>query len=156
MKLSNNLTLSEVIKSNTADRLGIDNAPCDCALDNLKYLAEEIFQPLRDFAGSPIYINSGYRSQLLNKAIGGSKTSHHMKGMALDIDNDGKNDDFVNVDIFNYIKDYLPFTQLIWEFGDDESPAWVHVAIERGRGKEKQILKAVKENGITKYRAMSF
>lgn len=156
MRISKNLTLNEVVKSNTAERLGIDNEPCACALDNLKYLAAKVFQPLRDFAGSPIYINSGYRSQLLNKAIGGSKTSHHMKGMALDLDNDGKNDDFINVDIFNYIKNYLPFTQLIWEFGDDVSPAWVHVAIKRGEETKKQILKAVKEEGKTKYSAMTF
>jgi len=155
-KLSNNLSLKEVLKSNTAERLNIDNSPTLSHLKNLKYLAEEVFQPLRDFAGSAIHVNSGYRGPELNTAIGGSKSSHHMIGCALDLDNDNKNSEFTNVDIFNYIKDYLPFTQLIWEFGDDKSPAWVHVAIQRGRENEKSIKKAMKVNGKTIYKLMTF
>lgn len=152
MKISNHLSLREVIKSNTAERLGIDNTPTEEHLENLKYLAELIFEPLREFAGSPIYVNSGYRGPKLNTAIGGSKRSHHMRGCALDVDNDYKNNKFTNLDIFYYIKDNLPFTQLIWEFGTDKSPAWVHFAVERGREDEKQVLIAYKKDGKSKYK----
>lgn len=152
MKLSTNLSLAECIKSNTAERRGIDNTPTNEHCTNLKYVAEKVFQPLRDHAGSAIYISSGYRSPDLNTAIGGSKTSHHCRGCALDLDNDNKNTKFTNVDIFHYIKDNLPFTQLIWEFGTDDSPAWVHVAIEKGREDEKKILIAYRKDGKSKYK----
>lgn len=152
MKLSKNLWLSEVIKSNTAARKGIDNMPTDEHLENLKYLAEKVFQPLREHAGCPIYINSGYRSKELNKAVGGSKSSFHCHGCAIDIDNDNKNTSFDNKQIFEYIKNNLDFTELIYEFGDDNKPDWVHVAIKKGREKEKKIIRAYRINGKTKYK----
>lgn len=139
MKISKNLSLREVTKSNTAIRHAIDNTPTEQHLINLRYLAEKVFQPLRDHAGSAIYINSGYRSEALNKKVNGSKTSHHCHGMAIDIDQDDKNHKFTNVDVFYYIKDNLPFTQLIWEAGDETSPAWVHVALQKGREDRKKI-----------------
>ena len=151
MKLSKNLWLSEVTKSNTAKRLGIKNNPTKQHLENLKNLAEKVFQPMRDEANSPIYVSSGYRSKKLNKAVGGSKRSHHCFGCALDLDNDNKNDEFTNTHIFNYIRDNLEFTQLIWEFGDDEKPAWVHVSLVPGRENEKTVLKAVSVKSKTKY-----
>ena len=150
MKLSNNLRLNEVLKSNTATRRGIDNTPTDEHLSNLYKLAKNIFQPLRDGLGVPLGISSGYRSEALNNAIGGSKNSQHSKGQALDIDADiyGNVNNFA---IFECIKENLDFDQLIWEFGDDENPDWVHVSYKSHEENRGQILKAIKLNGKTKY-----
>jgi len=137
MKLSENLSLDEVIKSNTAIRRGIDNTPSEEHLENLKYVAEKVFQPIREHFGVPIYISSGYRSPELNEAIGGSPRSFHSHGMALDLDQDGRNKGVSNADVFYFIKDNLPFTELIWEFGDENNPNWVHVALAKGRENEK-------------------
>tara|TARA_S200002703_G_scaffold136351_1_gene125645 strand:- start:1006 stop:1479 length:474 start_codon:yes stop_codon:yes gene_type:complete len=152
MKLSNNLTLVEATKSNTAIRRGIDNTPTDAHIENLKYLAQKVFQPLRENFGSAIYVSSGYRSKELNEAIGGSQRSFHSHGMALDLDQDGKSYAVSNADIFYYIKDNLPFSELIWEFGDEDKPDWVHVAIAKGREDEKNTKIAYRENGKTKYK----
>lgn len=141
MKLSKNLSLQEVTKSNTATRLGIDNTPSEQAINNLKAVAEHVFQPLRDRFGVPIGISSGYRSPELNKAIKGSRTSQHMVGEALDIDADIYGG-LSNKDIFDYIKDNLTFDQMIWEFGDDESPAWVHVSYKQNDTNRGRILRA--------------
>ena len=132
MKLSNNLSLSEVTKSNTAIRRGIDNTPTDLHIINLKYLAEKVFQPIREHFGSAIYVSSGYRSKELNEAIGGSKTSFHSHGMALDLDMDGRSNKITNADIFNYIKDNLPYSELIWEFGTEDNPNWSSARISHG------------------------
>ena len=152
MKLSNNLSLAEVIKSNTAIRRGIDNTPTDLHIANLRYLAENVFQPIREHFGSAIYVSSGYRSKALNEAIGGSQRSFHSHGMALDLDQDGRSNSVTNTDIFYYIKDNLPFSELIWEFGDENKPDWVHVAIAKGRENEKNAKIAYRENGKTKYK----
>jgi len=152
MKLSKNLSLSEVIYSQTALRRDIDNTPTEEHIKNLKYIAEQIFQPIREHFGVPIYISSGYRSKALNEAIGGSPTSFHSHGMALDLDQDGRNKGVINADVFYYIKNNLPFTELIWEFGDENNPDWVHVALARGRENEKTIKIAHKVNGKTKYK----
>lgn len=152
MKLSKNLSLSEVTKSNTAMRRGIDNSPTEAHIENLKYVAEKVFQPIRDHFGVPIYISSGYRSQALNEAIGGSPRSFHSHGMALDLDQDGRNRGVSNADVFFYIKECLPFTELIWEFGDENNPNWVHVAIAEGREDEKKIKIAEKINNKTQYK----
>jgi len=152
MKLSKNLSLNEVTKSNTAERRGIDNSPTEAHIKNLKYIAEEVFQPLRDNFGVPIYISSGYRSPALNEAIGGSPRSFHSHGMALDLDQDNRNKGVSNCDVFYYIKDNLQFTELIWEFGDEYEPNWVHVAIAPGREDEKKIKIAEKINGKTQYK----
>jgi len=149
MQLSQHLTLKEAIKSDTAVRLGISNLPNNEQLENLKTVATEVFQKVRDYFGVPIKISSGFRSEALNKAIKGSKTSDHMKGSALDIDVDG----FTYIDnkaIFNYVKDNLEFKQLIWEFGDDNNPDWVHISYVKGQNK-KEILRAVRKGGKTLY-----
>ena len=153
MKLSKNLSLNEVIKSNTATRKGIDNSPNNDHLESLEDIAKDIFQPLRDDLGV-IYVSSGYRSDALNKAIGGSRKSQHSKGEALDLDNDNKNKAATNTEIFNYIKDNLDFDQLIWEFGTDEKPDWVHVSYTTKRPNRNQILKAYRQSGKTKYKSM--
>ena len=153
MKLSKNLSLSEVVKSNNAIRKGIDNSPNNDHLESLEDIAKDIFQPLRDDLGV-IYVSSGYRSDALNKAIGGSRKSQHSKGEALDLDNDNKNGAASNTEIFNYIKDNLDFDQLIWEFGTDEKPDWVHVSYTTKRPNRNQILKAYRQSGKTKYKSM--
>ena len=152
MKLSKNLWLSEVTKSNTAIRRGIDNTPTELHIANLRYLAEKVFQPIREHFGRPIFVSSGYRSKALNEAIGGSQNSFHSHGMALDLDMDGKAQNISNADIFNFIKDNLPYTELIWEFGTTDKPDWVHVAIAKGREQEKNTKIAYREDSKTKYR----
>ncbi len=146
MKLSKNLSLAEVVKSTTAKRLGINNIPDDeWVIENLKATAKHVFQPLRDAFGCPIYVSSGYRSPELNVAIGGAKRSQHMEGRALDLDADvyGR---CTNAQIFHYIKDNMEFDQIVWEFGDEDNPDWVHVSyvydgVNRGR-----CLKALRDD----------
>jgi hypothetical protein len=150
MNLSKNLTLSEVTKSNVAKNHGINNEPNAEQLENLKTIANEVFQKIRDHFGVPIKISSGFRYEALNKKVKGSKTSDHMKGCALDIDMDGFSSTITNRDVFNYIKDNLEFRQLIWEFGNYDNPDWVHVSYVKGDNK-KQILRAAKRGKNTIY-----
>ena len=145
MILSENLSVAEFSASNTAKRKGIDNTPKDAHLEAAKELAKHIFQPLREHFAKPIWLSSGYRSEALNKAIGGSKTSQHCKGEAMDIDMDGKGGP-TNAEIFNYIKENLNFDQLIWEFGTKTSPDWVHVSYKKGGPQRGQILRAVRNS----------
>jgi len=152
MKLSKNLSLSECTKSQTAKRLGIKNEPDEQVIKNLRSVAENIFQPCRDHFDCPIYVSSGYRSPKLNAAIRGSKTSQHMSGQALDLDADVFKG-ITNADIFNYIKDNLEFDQLIWEFGTDDSPDWVHVSYNPYGDNRNRALKSVKlQDGGTAYK----
>jgi len=148
MKISDHISMKEALRSNTAQRLGIDNMPDNETLVTMQVTAQHIFEPLRNHFNEPIYISSFYRSPELNKAIGGSAKSQHCKGEAIDIDDVYSKAS--NADFFNYIKDKLEFDQLIWEFGDDENPAWVHVSYNLGKNRMR-ILKAIKENGRTKY-----
>lgn len=150
MKLSKYVSLAEVTRSDTAKRKGIDNSPTEEHLENLKVICEEVFDKVREYFGVPIFISSGYRSAALNKAIGGSATSDHNNGRALDLDQDGHGNGVTNMDVFNYIKSNLEFDQLIYEFGTDKNPDWVHVGYRKGANR-KQILKAVREGGKTKY-----
>jgi uncharacterized protein YcbK (DUF882 family) len=136
MKISKNLTLVELIRSQTAIRKGIDNNPSEQVISNLKLVATKVFEPLREGLGQPIRISSGYRSPSLNRAIGGAKNSQHTTGEALDLQGIGT---LKNSQIFNYIKKNLEFDQLIWEFGTDKEPAWVHVSYKK-TGNRKQIL----------------
>jgi hypothetical protein len=149
MQISKHLSLAEVSRSETAKRKGINNTPSGEHLENFKKLAENIFEPIREHFGVPIHISSGYRSKELNAAIGGSSSSQHCQGEAIDIDMDGTS--ITNAQIFNYIKDNLNFDQMIWEFGNDSNPDWVHVSYESTGKQRKQILKAVKSGGKTSY-----
>jgi hypothetical protein len=149
MQLSKNLSLAEVTRSETAKRRGVSNMPTEAHIANFKLLAEKVFQPIREHFGVPIHISSGYRSAALNKAIGGAASSQHCSGEAIDIDMDGTS--VTNAAIFNYIKENLEFDQLIWEFGTDNNPDWVHVSYESTGKQRKQMLKAVKAGGATKY-----
>lgn len=150
MKLSKYVSLAEVIKSDTATKRGIDNSPTAEHLENLKVICTEVFDKVREHFGKPLFISSGYRSAALNKAIGGSATSDHNNGRALDLDQDFRGNGITNRQVFDYIKDNLEFDQLIWEFGSNDNPDWVHVGYRKGANR-KQILKAVKEGGKTKY-----
>jgi hypothetical protein len=118
-------------------------------LENFKKLAENIFQPIREHFGKPIHISSGYRSKALNTAVGGSLSSQHCTGEAIDIDMDGT--EITNAQIFHFIKDNLNFDQLIAEFPVNSNPAWVHVSYESTGKQRKQILVAKKVGGATKY-----
>ena len=149
MQISKHLSLAEVSRSETAKRKGINNTPSGEHLENFKKLAENIFEPIREHFGVPIHISSGYRSKELNAAVGGSASSQHCQGEAIDIDMDGTS--ITNAEIFNYIKDNLDFDQMIWEFGNDSNPDWVHVSYESTGKQRKQILKAIKANGKTSY-----
>ncbi len=151
MNLSKNLTLAEVTKSTTAKRLGIDNTPDEWTTENLRQVAINVFQPLRSAFGTPIYVSSGYRSAELNTAIGGSRRSQHVEGRALDLDADVYGG-CTNSQIFNWIKENLEFDQLIWEFGDDDNPDWVHVSYVYDGINRKRCLRACRDdNGKTYY-----
>ena len=155
MKLSENLTLAECTKSNTARRKGIDNTPDDpWIIENLKKIAEHVFQPCRDHFGVPIYVSSGYRCPELNRAIGGSKRSQHMEGRALDLDADVFGG-CTNSEIFNWIRENVEFDQMVWEFGDSSNPDWVHVSYVRDGVNRKRCLKACRDDeGKTYYEVM--
>jgi hypothetical protein len=151
MKLSEHLDLSEVTRSDSAKRKGISNEPTPEHLENFKKLAENIFEPIRKHFGVPIYLSSGYRSKALNAAIGGSATSQHCTGEAIDIDMDGSANGVTNKMVFDYIKANLNFDQLIFEFGTKDAPDWVHVSYESTGKQRKQVLRAVKAGGKTSY-----
>jgi len=149
-QLSKYTTLQEVIKSNQASVLQIPNIPNTEQVANLKLVCTEIFDKVREHFGKPIGISSGFRSVELNQRIGGSKSSQHMEGKALDIDGDLLGG-VSNKEIFDYIKNNCIFDQLIWEFGTENNPDWVHVSYNKGVNR-KQILRAIKSGGKTIYR----
>jgi hypothetical protein len=151
MKLSEHLDLAEVTRSDSAKRKGISNMPTPEHIENFKKLAENIFEPIRKHFGVPIMISSGYRSKALNTAIGGSLTSQHCSGEAIDIDMDGTANGVTNKMVFEFIKANLNFDQLIWEFGTKDAPDWVHVSFETSGKQRKQILRAIKSGGKTAY-----
>jgi zinc D-Ala-D-Ala carboxypeptidase len=142
MNLSKHVTLAEFENSPTATTHGINNKMSESQIASAKLLCENVFEPLRLYLNIPIKISSGFRSAQLNKMIKGSLTSQHTKGEAMDIKIDAKG--------FYFIKDKLDFDQLIWEFGNDEQPSWVHVSYKKS-GNRKQVLKATKRNGKTIY-----
>jgi len=150
MKISSHVSYREATYSQTAIRNDIDNEPNVDQLENIKILCDRLFEPLRNWVGGAIKINSLFRSEELNQRIGGSKSSQHLSnnGSAMDIDDTYGHK--TNSEMFYYIKENLEFDQMIWEFGDDENPNWVHVSYKR-EGNRGQILKAVKIDGRTKY-----
>ena len=157
MRISKNFTLAELTKSNTATRIGISNTPDKEGIHKLRLLATELLQPLRNAVG-PLRVTSGYRSESLNEAIGGSNKSQHTKCEAVDLQfvKRGRMD---NMRIFNAIVTLgLDFDQLILEFGgatadkDSNNPDWIHISWKI-TGNRRQILVAYKdENNRTKYR----
>ena len=148
--ISKHISEKEATKSVTALRLGIDNTPNGDAIANMKELAEKVFEPLREWVGGPIKINSMYRSPALNEAIGGSTRSQHCKGQAMDIDDIYGHK--TNKEMFEWIKENLnSFDQMIWEFGNEDNPDWVHVSYVSEDKNRNKILKAVRDDGKTKY-----
>jgi zinc D-Ala-D-Ala carboxypeptidase len=147
-KLSKNLSYAEAIHSETAKKLGISNEPTDEHYENMLVTAEKLFQPLRDYCGHPIRVNSMYRSAELNKAIGGSKTSQHRFAQALDLDTLGEKS---NADLFHWASENLNFDQLIWEFGTDLEPDWIHISYVSEKKNRKQKLRATNHRGKTRY-----
>ena len=148
--ISKHISYKEGVYSRTATRLGIKNNPNADQMKNMITIAEEVFEPLRAYVGGPIKINSFFRSPELNKAIGGSSKSQHCHGQAIDLD-----DTFgrcTNAEMFEFIKKYLDFDQIIWEFGDDENPDWVHVSYVSPEQNRKRCLKAYRENKKTNYK----
>ena len=149
MKISNHISNKEGIYSTTATRKGIDNNPNIAQRECMTIVAEQVFEPLREWVGGPIRINSFFRSPELNKAIGGSTSSQHCKGQAMDIDDGGCKK--TNAEMYAWIKENLNFDQMIWEFGDDKNPNWVHISYVNEIDNRNRCLKAYKENGKTKY-----
>lgn len=148
--VSEHLELAEIIRSSSAKRNGIKNEPTPIHLENMRMWAHKIFEPIRAHFGRPIFISSGYRSAALNKITpGASSTSQHCTGEACDIDMDGT--EVSNADVFHFIKDNLEFDQLIWEFGTDKNPDWVHVSYNTTGKQRKQILVAKRVAGKAQY-----
>ena len=147
--ISKHISYKEGVYSITATRRGIDNTPNNEQLKNMELVAEKVFEPLREWVGGPIKINSFFRSPDLNKAIGGSRKSQHCHGQAMDID-----DTFgvvANSEMYHWIKENLDFDQMIWEFGDDDNPDWVHVSYVSEENNRNRCLKAERKNGKTVY-----
>ena len=148
--ISKHISYKEGVYSNTATRKGIDNTPNNEQLKNMELVAEEVFEPLRGYVDGPIKINSFFRCPELNTAIGGSVTSQHCKGQAMDIDDTfGK---ATNAEMYNFIKEHLDFDQMIWEFGDEDNPNWVHISYVSEDKNRNRCLLAYKENKKTKYK----
>jgi len=142
MNLSKHVTIAEFEASGTATNHSISNKMNAFEIERAKLLCEKVFEPLRAYLNEPIRINSGFRNVAVNKACGGAKNSQHCLAEAMDLHIGAKG--------FNYIKDNLVFDQLIWEFGNNDNPAWVHVSYSKTRNR-KQVLKASKKNGKTIY-----
>jgi len=147
MNISKHITYEEATFSQTAQRKSIDNTPNEDQISNMRLLAENVFEPMREYFGVPIRVNSFFRSARLNEAVGGSPTSQHCKGEAIDIS--VVRQEITNADLFRFIQNNRYFDQLIWEFGDDDNPEWVHVSYcEKNRG---EVLRSVRQGGKVVY-----
>ena len=147
--ISKHISWHEGTYSRTGERRDLDNTPNEDQLKCMKEVAENLFEPLREWVGGGIKINSFFRGEPVNTAIGGSARSQHMKGQAIDID-----DTFghkTNAEMYHYIKDNLDFDQMIWEFGTDKNPNWLHISWVSHRPNRKKLTIAKKVNGRTKY-----
>lgn len=151
--ISKHISMKEAVYSNTATRRGIDNTPGEYELQNMELLARKVFEPLREHVGKPIKINSFYRSAELNQAIGGSSKSQHCEGRAIDIDDTYGH--MSNADMYAFIKENLDFDQMIWEFGTEDNPNWVHVSYIDPETNRNRCLQAYKdENNKTQYKVI--
>lgn len=150
MKLTEHFTLEEMTVSPTAKRLGLSNQPTPEHIENMRYCCEKILEPVRAHFGKPVQINSSYRSPLVNKAVGGSKTSQHVNGQAIDFEIPGID----NKTVADWVADNLEFDQVILEFytKGDKNSGWVHASIKKEGGNRKQRLIASKsKSGGTTY-----
>lgn len=140
MKISNHITLAEATKSQTAIRKGIDNTPPKEVIQNMIAVAEKCFEPLREWHGKPIGISSFYRSPALNRAVKGSPRSQHCKGQAIDIDADIFDNGLTNRQIYNWLVNNVDYDQIIWEYGTDDNPAWVHISyVSKEKNRRQQL-----------------
>lgn len=146
MNISKHISYNEATFSTTATRKGISNTPSSEQLRAMKLVAEKCFEPLRKYMSKPIKINSFFRSEKLNKAVGGSTTSSHCKGQAIDISLHGE-----NWIMFDFIRTNLKFSQLIWEFGNDSEPDWIHISYDE-KNLKNQVLRAVRSGRSTIYK----
>ena len=140
-RISKHISYKEAVGSNYAKQKGIKNKPNEEQVENMKLLAKEVFEPLREWVDAPIKVNSMFRSLELNTALKGSKTSSHMKGEAMDITSMGGKS---NLEMFHYIKDNLCFDQLIWEFGKE--PKWLHVSYNKDNNRQQVLV--TKKRGV--------
>ena len=146
--ISKNISFKEATVSKVAKRLKIKNEPTETYIKNMKIIAEKIFQPLREWCEHPIKVNSMYRCPDLCIAIGSTKTSQHTKGQAIDLSTLGEK---TNGELFEYIKENLKFDQLIWEFGNDKNPQWIHISYVNPKKNRNRILKAKKRGSQITY-----
>jgi len=154
-KISKYISYAEAIKSDTAIKNNISNTPNITELEAMKEVGSKVFDKVREHFGKPLYISSFFRSSALNKKVGGSISSQHCYGQAIDIDADTFNNGVTNAQIFNYIKDNLDYDQLIWEFGTSSNPDWVHVSYVSPEKNRRIQLKAVKSKGRTSYQRLN-
>lgn len=142
MYLSQNFTLAELVKSNTAKRLGIDNTPDDFCIENLKVLCKHILQPCREHFGIPFTPSSGFRSVALCEALGSKPTSQHALGFAADFEIPS----ISNIELATYIRDNLIYDQLILEFYDEDDPTagWIHCSHIAGNNR----MQVLRYNGV--------
>jgi zinc D-Ala-D-Ala carboxypeptidase len=150
--ISKHLSYDEGVRSVTAIRKGIDNTPGPYELKCMKETSEFIFEPIRKRFNVPIRVNSFYRSKALNTAVGGSRTSQHTKGQAVDIDDTLGG--LTNKEIFDYVRCCLDFDQMIWEYGSDENPDWVHISYVGPGANRNRCLRTVVKNGKTSYKVI--
>ena len=143
-KISDHISYKESTYSQTATQLGLNNKPKSEHIKNMEIIAEKLFEPLREWVGSPIKVNSFFRSEELNSRIGGALSSAHKSGQAIDITSMGGK---TNLEMFHYIRKNLDFDQLIWEFG--EEPRWLHIAYKNKKDNRKQVL-VIKRKGVYK------
>ena len=147
--ISKHVSYKEGVYSITAIRKDINNTPDDEQLANMELVANEVFEPLRAYVNGPIKINSFFRCPELNRAMGGSSKSQHCKGQAMDIDDTfGR---MTNAEMYHWIKEHLDFDQMIWQFGDDDNPDWVHVSYVSPEKNRNRCLKAHRKDGKTHY-----
>lgn len=150
--ISDHISYKEATYSRTATRLDIENKPNEKQMQSMCLIADEVFEPLRMYVGGPIKINSFFRAPKLNKAIGGSTKSQHCHGQAIDLDDTyGR---ATNAEMYNFIKEHLDFDQMIWEFGDDKNPNWVHISYVSAEDNRNRCLLAYKEGGKTRYKVI--
>tara|TARA_R110002153_G_scaffold41327_2_gene117809 strand:+ start:4212 stop:4679 length:468 start_codon:yes stop_codon:yes gene_type:complete len=148
--ISEHITYNESIKSSTAIRKGIENIPTEYELQNMGLVAEKVFEPLREWVKGPIKITSFFRSEELNKTIGGSSKSQHCEGRAIDVDDIYNYKS--NAEMFHFIKNNLNFDQLIWEYGNSHNPDWVHLSFISETQNRQRVLQAFRVNNKTEYK----
>ena len=140
MQVSKHISYREATYSPTAIRLGITNHPDANQLIAMKAVAENCFEPAREWYGKPIYINSFFRSFKLNLRVGGAANSQHMKGEAIDIDTRSRDENRI---LYEWMRDNLKYDQLIWEYGNDDGPDWIHVSYTKNN--RQQTIKILKK-----------